>query len=84
MKDLSFAEACWVVLIALAVFFGGMVLAALVFKLFIWNLGVVYLGAACGATISKISFSTAIGGVFILGALRGIFSPPYRRKQVTE
>lgn len=49
-------------------------LAALLFQLVVFNLGVVGLAAAFGATVSKISFGTALGGIFVLSALRNVFS----------
>lgn len=51
---------------------GVCVLAAVVFQVILWNLGVVGLTAACGASVAKIGFWTAFGGVFLGTYLSGL------------
>lgn len=59
------------VLAAAATLFVIVALAALVFA-FGWNLGVVGLAAAAGASVSTIGFWTAFGGVIALSVVRGL------------
>lgn len=49
-------------------------LSALIFKVFAWNLGVVGLVTALGGSASKISFGTAVGTVLLIGFLSRIFA----------
>lgn len=49
-------------------------LAALVFQVVLWNLGVVGLAAALGASVGEISFLTALGGLLVVSTLRSIIS----------
>jgi hypothetical protein len=53
---------------------GALALGALFFKYLTWNLGVVGLASALGATVHKISFATALGAVFLLTTLRSILT----------
>jgi hypothetical protein len=48
----------------------GVILAALLFQ-FAWNVGVVGLAVAVGASVAGISFWTALGGLVVLLFVRG-------------
>lgn len=39
-----------------------------------WNVGVVALVAACGGSVSTISFWTALGVAFAITVIKGLFS----------
>jgi hypothetical protein len=54
--------------------FVGLLVGALVFQGIVWNLGVVGLAAACGATVAKIGFWTGFGAVFLTTTLKSIIS----------
>ena len=57
-----------------AAIFAAIALGAVIFQAFVWNLGVVGLAAACGATVSKIGFWTAFGAVWLTTTLKSIIS----------
>lgn len=51
----------------------GIIIAALLFQ-FAWNVGVVGLAVAVGASVAGISYWTSLGGLAVLLFLRGLLS----------
>ena len=46
---------------------------AFFFQVITWNLGVVGLADALGSNVSKISYWTAVGALFVYGMIRNLF-----------
>jgi succinate-acetate transporter protein len=55
-------------------------LMALFFQAIIWNVGLVGLAAAVGLVVGKISFWTALAGLFTIRFIRGVLgtAPPLK------
>jgi 1,4-dihydroxy-2-naphthoate octaprenyltransferase len=66
-KAVATKVVCWTIGVVLA-----LVLATVAFQLLVWNLGIVGLATALGASVSKISFWTALGGLFAWSAVGGL------------